>query len=312
MSNGDSGYRRDRTYLSRDEFEVFEKNVERSFSDVSRSLTVLSDKIDQIATRGTDWKAITGGLSVFATFIFGIGGVISWGINQKIDSISMDSIERHEVQEKLINTLNNTAIKNLEGFSAHDAAVSKLNQEQSSGIISLEKEINRLAADSYSHFKEEGHPEMIAGIETNAKAVLQLDETLQREMRILDDRIQAEMRLLDEHQNDISQERNKRLSDEIHQLFLDIAEIKKDLNSREGQRWTREHYDKYVKPKLEEYEHRIDVIESNRFGTEEGIEHTKRISYLEGELKLLSSIVGEIREEQKKRTEKVYEDKNNE
>lgn len=73
-------------FISRDEFETFERNVDRSFNEVGRALENLGRKIDNISSKGTDWKTIWGGLSVFTAVIFGIGTVIAWGLLTRIDS----------------------------------------------------------------------------------------------------------------------------------------------------------------------------------------------------------------------------------
>ena len=45
---------RDRSYISRDEFEVFERNVDQSFSRLADAITTLSSKVDRMAS--TDWR----------------------------------------------------------------------------------------------------------------------------------------------------------------------------------------------------------------------------------------------------------------
>lgn len=54
---------KDRSYISRDEFEVFEKNVDRSFTDLAKAVSNLSSKIDKMGS--TDWKT----LGMFAALI---------------------------------------------------------------------------------------------------------------------------------------------------------------------------------------------------------------------------------------------------
>lgn len=73
-----------RGYITRDEFGSFETNIERRFDGVGRGLDMLSSKIDNISTRGTDWKAIFGGLSVFGGFVLLICTLFGWGLNRQI------------------------------------------------------------------------------------------------------------------------------------------------------------------------------------------------------------------------------------
>lgn len=80
-------------FISRDEFETFERNVDRSFSEVGKALDNLGRKIDNISSKGTDWKTIWGGLSVMTSIIIAIGGVIAWGILTRID-VNSASIQK--------------------------------------------------------------------------------------------------------------------------------------------------------------------------------------------------------------------------
>lgn len=60
---------RDRTYISRDEFEVFEKTNARSFDNVTTAIQTLTVKIDRMGS--TDWKTF----GMFASIILAIGSL---------------------------------------------------------------------------------------------------------------------------------------------------------------------------------------------------------------------------------------------
>ncbi len=49
---------RDRSFISRDEFEVFERNVDTSFARLTDAVTSLTDKID--SKTATNWGVLTG------------------------------------------------------------------------------------------------------------------------------------------------------------------------------------------------------------------------------------------------------------
>jgi len=107
---------RDRTYISRDEFEVFERNIERSFDNISTSFETLSRKIDNINNKGTDWKALISAAALVVTIMIAIGSIIAWGMNQRMDS-HQDSLA----------TLSAFAV-------SHEKEVSTINAAQSIGI----------------------------------------------------------------------------------------------------------------------------------------------------------------------------------
>lgn len=60
---------RERPFVSRDEFGVFGKHVDKSFSDVTDAIHALTKKIDRIGS--TDWKT----LGMFASLILAIGSL---------------------------------------------------------------------------------------------------------------------------------------------------------------------------------------------------------------------------------------------
>ncbi len=179
--------------VHRHEFESFERNVTRSFDDVSRSIAdtrselgrALADqarKIDDMRTSGTDWKSIIGFASLVITIISVVGGLVAYGINTRIDA-------------------NSTAIAKHRDLPGHPESI--VNQASSDGrILALEV------------------------------GTLKLDETLQREMRLLDDRVQSEMRLLDAHQDELSQTRFQQLHASLQETRKQVASIGKEFENR--------------------------------------------------------------------------------
>jgi len=72
-----------RDYVSRDEFEGFEKNVSRSFRELGDSIRDLRSAVSDISTRGTNWTAILGALSLAVTIIMGVGAIVAWGLSSQ-------------------------------------------------------------------------------------------------------------------------------------------------------------------------------------------------------------------------------------
>lgn len=66
-SGGNGG--RDRTYISRDEFEVFERNVGNSFTSISESIKALTAKVDTMRT--TNWSTLV----AFGSLILVVAGL---------------------------------------------------------------------------------------------------------------------------------------------------------------------------------------------------------------------------------------------
>lgn len=88
-------------YLSRQEFEQFERTVHSGFDDVRRAINTIGAKLDGIVARGTDWKAIFSALSVVISVIGSIGGITAWGLLSKIDGTSDLLRERMSTSEKM-------------------------------------------------------------------------------------------------------------------------------------------------------------------------------------------------------------------
>jgi len=95
-------------YVSRDEFEAFERNVGKAFDNLDSRFAAmdrkgdaraseLDRKLDALSNRGTDWKAIWSGLSVLCAALFSVGGVIAWGLLSKIDAADSRAMENREL-----------------------------------------------------------------------------------------------------------------------------------------------------------------------------------------------------------------------
>jgi len=95
-------------FITRGEFETFERNVDRSFSEVSRSLENINRKLDSKGT--TDFKTIFSGISVFILLLSIIWGAFHWGLTNKLTSETKrtDFLEQrlytHEIEGKEINS----------------------------------------------------------------------------------------------------------------------------------------------------------------------------------------------------------------
>jgi len=96
-----------------------------------------------------------------------------------------------------------------ERVRANDASISDLEARSSATAASrwtegdqdaFESEMRRSFADTEAHLDRHealaGHPMALERTAQNAAAIVKLDETLQREMRLLDDALQREMRML--------------------------------------------------------------------------------------------------------------------
>ncbi len=74
-------------FLSRTEFEQFEKSVAHGFDRVNVAIDGLTREIKGIAGRGTNWTAIWGGLTVLGIFATSVGGIVAYGISSRIDGL---------------------------------------------------------------------------------------------------------------------------------------------------------------------------------------------------------------------------------
>lgn len=155
--------------VSRSEFETFERNVAKAFdeqsranaemrTDFARATGELGRKIDEIATKGTDWKAVFSGLGLVCTFGTIVGTLVAYGLNSRMD-INAESINRLVERTETMQT-------------------------------------NRWTRDQMDAYRDR-IDDRFKGVEKETKEeVGQIDATLQREMRLLDDALQREMRML--------------------------------------------------------------------------------------------------------------------
>jgi hypothetical protein len=87
-------------YIPRQEFEGFRASVSSSFDQVNSGLASVARKLDAISSRGTDWRAVFGGLSVMATVIVGVVSMGAWGLNNKIDLTHAHETEVSEARDE--------------------------------------------------------------------------------------------------------------------------------------------------------------------------------------------------------------------
>jgi len=73
-------------FVTRPEFEAFEKSVDNNFAEVRDSIHTIGRKIDNLSSKGVDYKAIFAGVSVLLTVIIAIGGLFGWGLNDKMNA----------------------------------------------------------------------------------------------------------------------------------------------------------------------------------------------------------------------------------
>tara|TARA_R110000772_G_scaffold127285_1_gene234432 strand:- start:567 stop:968 length:402 start_codon:yes stop_codon:yes gene_type:complete len=78
-------------FVTRPEFEAFEKSVDNNFSEIRDSQHIIGRKIDALATKGVDFKGIFAGISVLITVILAVVGLFGWALNDKIDSAHLHS-----------------------------------------------------------------------------------------------------------------------------------------------------------------------------------------------------------------------------
>ena len=119
-----------------------------------------------------------------------------------------------------------------------------------------EQKLMSVGGSIQEHFQGEGHPQTIAGVMNNKGAIVGLDVTLQREMRLLDDRqvgsllsldarLQTEMRLLNQSQN------------------VEVGELARRIAVTEG--WTVDHDKRVIGLNAAQWE-RIKALERKVFG----------------------------------------------
>ena len=259
-------------YLSRTEFQQFERSNARQMDELRSTLSELGRKLD----RGTDWKAIFAGLSVFSTIILAIGGLIAYGLNGRMD-VNAGAIARLVERTEKMQT-------------------------------------NRWTRDQMDAYRDRVDDRFQSAEKETQEEVAQIDETLQREMRLLDDALQREMRmLLDEplarldavadrvsvldvmlqergdwmaqHDREVSG-LNANQTTRIDALEDRVDRVVEDLDGHF--RFNRDDYDKYVLPVLDKLR--------------------ERATNLETELARRSTTVERMEDEQNRRTAKVYGD----
>lgn len=83
-------------FLTRDEFEVFERNTTRSFDELRSSIGIVGRKLDEMSNRGTDWKAVFAGGSFLLAIVTVVGGLVAFGLNVRMDAnaAAIEKIER--------------------------------------------------------------------------------------------------------------------------------------------------------------------------------------------------------------------------
>ncbi len=91
--NGNRKY--DRSYISRDEFEVFEKNVDRNFSDLGNAVSNLNTKLDKMGS--TDWKTF-GMFAGLILTVVSLGGSLLVRDFTRLE-FNQATLEREQVEE---------------------------------------------------------------------------------------------------------------------------------------------------------------------------------------------------------------------
>ena len=115
-------------FVTHNEFSAFERQVTRRFDEQATVLSSLSAKLDQISSRGTDWKAIFGGLSLASTIILAIGSLFGWGLSNRIDTIaSIVSKNRDELIETAVESAGRNSAQDLQ-IKANETAALALDE----------------------------------------------------------------------------------------------------------------------------------------------------------------------------------------
>jgi len=173
MSTNNSGGR-DRTYISRDEFTIFEGQVRDGFSNLDASVKGLSSKIDDM--KSTDWRTVL----TFIGTVITIGVLAATPIYWRITNNENNAlVARMEAKEDLRDYMTSTketleAIRSKADEAAKDRWTSTDQQKDQEFDRDETRRLEKLVTDS----------------------TMKLDDVLQREMRLLDDALQREMRML--------------------------------------------------------------------------------------------------------------------
>lgn len=80
-------------HVSRAEFEQFERQVLSGFAENREAIAALGRKIDNVSTRGTDWRAILAAVSVVLTITGMLGGVVAYAITQQVAIVANAATE---------------------------------------------------------------------------------------------------------------------------------------------------------------------------------------------------------------------------
>jgi len=94
--------KQDQAFVTRPEFEAFERSVNVSFSEMKEYLKIFGEKLDTVVTKGIDFRSIFAGASVLLTILLAIGGIIAWSFNDKILNIQNTGIIQRESISKMV------------------------------------------------------------------------------------------------------------------------------------------------------------------------------------------------------------------
>ena len=126
-------------FVTHNEFSAFERQVNRRFDEQTTILASLSAKMDQLSNRGTDWKAVFGGLSLAATVVLAIGGLFGWGLANRIDSI--DSIVAQNRDELVATAIDSAGRNSAQDFQigANNSRVARLEAKSDQALDEIAK-----------------------------------------------------------------------------------------------------------------------------------------------------------------------------
>ena len=154
----------DRRFISRDEFEVFEKNVDSAFARLSEAVSELSNKMDRAST--TNWPVLTG----FGSLIIAIIALAGAPFMRDLSRLDRGL----------------------------DALADKVLSIQSNRWSRADHEsFERATADAIAAVKDHADESRVHLDETLQREMRLLDDALQREMRMLLDEPVARLRAVE-------------------------------------------------------------------------------------------------------------------
>jgi len=188
-------------YVTRAEFHQGQESNAENFGRIESAINALRRELANVSNRGTDWRPI-GIMVTLATFILGgFGAVVSWGLISQLSTMNERTTR-----------LEDTSLETLSTRYTDDDG-DRDREQMRAEVLRLESRIQDMR--------------------------VQLDESLQREMRLLDDNV----------------------APRIDAIASRLGALEVDLASRAGNRWNRPDHFREVQPVLDELRTRTNALE---------------------------------------------------